>query len=64
VIVRGSEPPAAIGPALAQVTTCPPTLQLQPAPATLEYDRPAGRVSTTVIAAVVAADPTLLTPIV
>src|SRR5271163_188409 len=64
VRANGSDAPAAIGPAFVHVTTCPTAAQVHPAPATDVYERPAGSVSTIVIAAVVAADPTLLTPIV
>ncbi len=55
---------AAIGPALVQVTVCPTAEQLHPVPVPETKPRPVGRVSVTVIVAVVAPDPTFCTDIV
>jgi len=52
---------AAIGPALLHVTACPDAVQPQPDPDAETKLKPVGRVSITVIEAVVAAVPTLLT---
>src|ERR1700722_13947293 len=53
--------PGAIGPALAQLTTWATAVHDQPVPAPLVYDTPAGSVSVSVMAPVLAPEPTLLT---
>ena len=57
-------PAAAIGPALVHVTTCPVAAHAKPPPVPLAKVSPVGSVSVTVIAPVVADDPTLFTRIV
>ena len=57
-------PAAAIGPALVHVTSCAAAEQLKPPPVPVLNASPVGRVSITVIAPVVAVDPTFCTRIV
>ena len=53
IVSTGAEAPAAITPAVVQVTAWPAAEQLQPAPPPLTYVSPAGSVSTTVTTPVV-----------
>jgi len=64
VMVLALGAPMLIGPGFVQVTTCPAALQVQLVPAPLTNPSPAGSVSVTVIAPVVAAVPMLVTVIV
>ena len=61
VSVIVAEPPAAIGPGLVHVTTCPAAAQLKPPPLALVKASPAASVSVTVITPVVGALPRFCT---
>src|SRR5512140_3355210 len=63
VIALGLVAPAAMTALLVHVTTCAAAEQLQPVPAALEYVRPEGNVSVTVIVPDVAAVPSALSTV-